>query len=93
MNESNYWITRFLFQRSLALIYWVAFLIVWNQFVPLCGDHGILPVRLYLKRTGFWDAPSIFWLSPNNTAFEIAAAVGLGLSTLALCGITDAFST
>jgi hypothetical protein len=93
MTGSTYWITRFLFQRGLALIYLVAFLIAWNQFRPLCGDHGLLPARLFVKRVGFWDAPSLFWFRANDTLFAIGAGAGLVLSTLALSGITDAYST
>lgn len=93
MANTTYWITRFLFQRSLALVYLVAFLIVLNQFRPLCGDHGILPARLFLKRATFWEAPSIFWLKANDTVFQWGAIAGVTLSTLALCGITDAFGT
>src|SRR5689334_19958648 len=93
MSAPTYWITRFLFQRGLALIYLVAFLILWNQFRPLCGDNGILPVRLFLNRVSFWDAPSIFWWKANNTVFAAATAVGLFFSICALIGLTDAFST
>jgi hypothetical protein len=89
--SGGYWVTRFLFQRSLALIYLVAFLIAWNQFRPLCGDHGLLPARLFLKRAGFWDAPSLFQLGASDRLFAVAAGTGLVLSVLALTGITDAF--
>ena len=89
MSENTYWITRFLFQRSLALVYLAAFLIAWNQFRPLCGDHGILPARLFLKRVDFWDAPSLFQWKANDTLFGAAAMAGVLLSGAALVGLTD----
>jgi hypothetical protein len=91
--EPTYWITRFLFQRSLGVIYLVGFLILWNQFLPLCGDHGITPARLYMQRLSFWEAPSIFWWKSGDAVFKAAAGGGLVLSILAVAGITDAFSS
>ena len=93
MSENTYWVTRFLFQRSLGVIYLVGFLIIWNQFIPLCGAHGITPTRLFLKRVEFWDAPSLFWWKSSDSVLKAAAAGGLVLSALAVAGLTDAFSS
>lgn len=89
--QTSYWLTRFWFQRSLAVIYFVGFLIAANQFRALCGENGILPVRLFLKRVNFWDAPSIFWLNSSDTALFVAALVGLALSVFALSGLSESF--
>ena len=91
MSGNTYWITRMLFQRSLAFLYVVAFLIVWNQFRPLCGDHGLLPARLFIKRVSFMDAPSLFWWKADDALLAIGAAAGIFLSIMALIGVTDAF--
>jgi hypothetical protein len=53
--NSPYWLTRFWFQRSLGFIYFTGFLIALNQFRALCGAHGLLPARLFLKRIEFGD--------------------------------------
>src|SRR5262245_49801760 len=45
---SGYWLTRFLFLRLLGLVYTVAFLTLINQGIPLIGEKGLLPARLYL---------------------------------------------
>jgi hypothetical protein len=87
----EYWLTRFLFQRALGIVYLVAFLIAFFQFRALCGEHGILPVPLFLKRIRFWEAPSLFWLSPTDRAFALAAALGIALSLLTLTGLSDRF--
>ncbi len=86
-----YWITRLCLQRALGLIYLAAFLAALYQFRPLLGENGLLPVRLYLPRIKFWDAPSLFWLNHSDSAFMIAAWMGVALATLAVTGISDSF--
>ena len=56
----GYWLARWLFERSLGAVYLVAFLVAWNQFRPLLGSEGLLPIPRYLRRTGFRRAPSVF---------------------------------
>ena len=48
MAESGYWYSRFVFERALGLIYLVAFLNAANEFVPLLGEHGLLPFTRYV---------------------------------------------
>jgi hypothetical protein len=91
-DPSQYWLPRFLFQRGLGLIYCVAFLIAINQFRPLLGEHGLLPVPLFVKQAPFRAAPSLFYLFPNDRAFATAAWLGLALSCLALTGLSDRYS-
>ena len=43
------WITRLVFQRALALVYLIAFLVAANQFVPLLGERGLLPVPRFVS--------------------------------------------
>src|ERR1043166_6313142 len=74
---SDYWLTRFWFQRSLAFIYLLAYLIAANQFIPLLGDHGLQPVSLFLLHIRFADAPSLFWLD-HSVAF---------ITTIIWCGL------
>src|SRR3954465_12917129 len=87
----SYWLTRFWLQRSLGLIYFIGFLILLNQFRALCGSRGLLPVRLFLKRVTFWEAPSLFWLNSSDTMLWSLATLGFVLSILALSGVSDAF--
>ncbi|PIR58955.1 MAG: hypothetical protein COU69_02765 [Candidatus Pacebacteria bacterium CG10_big_fil_rev_8_21_14_0_10_56_10] len=51
--DGDFWITRFLFQRALGFTYLVAFLGVVNQFRPLLGDSGLLPVRQFVDSVSF----------------------------------------
>lgn len=57
----DYSLTRFVFLRLLAFIYFIGFLIILNQSQGLLGSHGLLPVKLFIKKVSFWEAPSIFW--------------------------------
>ena len=43
MEISRYWLTRWLFQCSLALVYLTAFLAVLYQFTPLLGCVSARP--------------------------------------------------
>src|SRR5581483_4885995 len=89
----GYWLARFVFQRTLALVYLIAFLCALNQFRPLLGDRGLLPVRLFVQRVGFRQAPSLFPLWPHDNAFAAAAWIGVILSVIALSGLSDRYST
>ena len=46
----GYWLTRFVILRLLGFIYAIAFLVAANQLVPLIGEHGLLPLGLFLDR-------------------------------------------
>ena len=81
---SQYWAPRFLFQRGLGFIYLIAFLIAINQFRPLLGEHGLLPVPLFVKQVPFRASPSLFYFFTNDRAFAIAAWLGFALSCLAV---------
>ena len=73
----GYWYSRWLFERALAIIYLVAFICAVNQFVPLLGEHGLLPVPLFVGAIPFRESPSLFYLAPTDTAFRAAAWAGV----------------
>ncbi len=88
----HYELTRFILQRSIAFIYFFAFLIVVNQFLGLAGSKGLLPVSLFVKRVSFMDSPSLFYYFNSDFALQAFAWLGLGLSFFALTGMSDSFS-
>jgi hypothetical protein len=92
-NDPRYWLPRQLLQRGLGLVYLIAFLVAVNQFVPLTGAHGLLPVPIFVRQVPFREAPSLFYLFPTDKAFLAASWLGLALSALALAGIADRFRT
>lgn len=74
----------------MAALYLVAFLTVVNQFKPLLGERGLLPVPDYIRRTGPRGITSLFRWGYSDRRLMVLAWSGLALSTLALLGITDA---
>jgi hypothetical protein len=90
-SPATYWFVRLFFQRGLALVYLIAFLVAVNQFRPLLGEHGLLPVPRFVGRVEFQQTPSLFFLWPRDTAFTLFAWIGVGLSVLALAGISERY--
>src|SRR5579871_229601 len=78
-------------QRGLALVFLIAFLNAVNQFKPLLGERGLLPVPQFIQEISFGDSPSLFFFFPNNTAFTIAAWLGVALSCAAVIGISERY--
>lgn len=92
IGSETFALTRIALQRSLGLALLMAFLNAVNQFRPLLGDRGLLPVSVFIKQVPFRDSPSLFYLFPNDAAFAAAAWLGVFLSCLALTGVADNFA-
>ena len=90
--QGGYWLTRFVFQRSLGLVYLIAFIAALNQFRPLVGERGLLPVTGYIRQVSFREAPSLFHFFPKDVAFTTVAWLGIVLSCLAVTGLSDRYS-
>ncbi len=88
---SDEWLTRLVFQRALAVVFFIAFLNTANQFKPLLGERGLLPVGSYVKDSTFSEIPSLFVFFPNDVAFTAAAWTGVAISSLAVVGLTEQF--
>ena len=84
---SGYWSSRWLFERGLAVIYLIAFLVAVNQFLPLAGERGLLPAARFVREVPFRYSPSLFYWWSSDQAFRVAAWVGVALSLVALTGI------
>jgi hypothetical protein len=84
------WIVRLILQRSMAALYLVAFVCAFNQFKPLLGEHGLLPVPAFLKRSHLREAPSIFHWRYSDRMLDIVAWSGILLSVAALTGLSEA---
>jgi hypothetical protein len=94
----SYWLTRFLILRLLGLVYFVAFLSLANQVLPLIGKDGLLPVELYLSQVvryygsplaGFLQIPSLFWINSSDSFLVVMAWSGAALSLLVLLGFAN----
>lgn len=82
-------LTRLLLQRGIAAIYLLAFLNALNQFKPLLGERGLLPVPTFLARVKFREAPSLFHFRYSDRLATLVCASGLGLAALVLTGVTE----
>src|SRR4051794_28828337 len=88
----NYWLTRLLFQRGLGIVYLSAFLCALNQFRPLLGERGLLPVPIFVRQVSFRETPSLFFFAPKDWAFAAAAWLGIALSCLVIMGLADRYN-
>jgi hypothetical protein len=86
---SHYWLARLVFTRALGLVYLIAFLCALNQFRPLLGQHGLLPVPDYISRVPFRSSPSLFYFVAKDWAFTAAAWAGIALCCIAISGVAD----
>jgi predicted DCC family thiol-disulfide oxidoreductase YuxK len=94
---STYRFSGLLFARVLGLIFLLAFLSLWAQVGGLVGDHGILPIKDYFAALSaapnhFWNAPSLLWLSPNNTGLITVLATGSVCALLSMAGLVPAWA-
>jgi hypothetical protein len=85
-SSPDYWYSRFVFEKGLALIYLIAFLVAANQAVPLLGARGLLPAARLTQYLSFRQSPSLFFLSSTDTSLRLAAWTGVALAGLALSG-------
>ncbi len=87
------WLTRLLLLRGIGIVCLIAFVVALNQFRPLLGEHGLLPVPLFVRQAPFRVTPSLFYLFPRDIAFSIAAWIGIVLSCLVITGISERSTT
>lgn len=85
----DYWFARFLIQRAIGFIYLLAFINALNQFIPLLGEKGILPLPDFLDRMSFRDKPSLFHWQYSDQLFRSVAWTGIVLSVIAVSGLSD----
>ncbi|ELY94113.1 lipase maturation factor family protein [Natrialba taiwanensis] len=93
----EFWLARLLFQRGLALLYLLAFLVAAFQFRPLAGEDGLLPIEWYAEGASFRERPSLFYFVPSDRAIGLAAWSGVVVSGLVLLGapywLPDGYAT
>lgn len=83
-SSSDDWASRWIFERFLGLTYLVAFIVVINQFRPLLGERGLLPVPRFTAATPWRQAPSLFHIAYSD---RLAAVVGWIGALLAACQV------
>ena len=91
LEAPEYWLARLVLERGLGAIYLVAFLVALQQFTPLLGERGLLPVREFTTYVPFRASPSLFHLRYSDRLFRACAWLGIALSALVVAGLPDAW--
>jgi hypothetical protein len=81
--------SRFVIQRGLGFVYLLAFVQALNQFRPLAGENGLLPVNRFLNNISFKRSPSIFHWHYSDRIFGFIAWAGIFLSLVAFSGLSE----
>ncbi len=89
-SASDSWLSRWLFERALAAIYLIAFIVAAEQFPVLLGERGLQPVPSFLSAVRFRRAPSLFYLHYSDGLLVVVAWAGIVLAGLLLVGIPQA---
>jgi hypothetical protein len=87
--QPDAWFARTAFQRGLAAVYLLGFLVAANQFRGLLGEHGLLPIPAFLRRSPFRRSPSIFHLYYSDRWYAAVAWTGAALSAALAAGAAD----
>lgn len=85
----EYWLSRVVIQRGLAVLYFVAFAGAAHQFRALIGERGLLPVPRFTARVPFSRAPSLFHWRYSDRLFASVAWGGAALSAAVAAGAGD----
>src|SRR6185437_7958242 len=90
LHPADYYWARVALEKSVSLLFLIAFLNVVNQFKPLLGERGLLPVPLFVREVSFRESPSLFFFFPTDRAFTLCGWIGVALSTMIVLGLFDA---
>jgi Lipase maturation factor len=92
LKPEDYWLARLALEKAVTGLFLIAFINGINQFRPLLGEKGLLPVPLFVKRLQPQDSPSLFFFFPCDRAFTICAWLGAALSIITLSGVVDRYT-
>jgi hypothetical protein len=90
LSAPDYSISRLLVERGMAGIYLIAFTNVAQQFRPLLGERGLLPVPDLLRFAPFRRSPSLFHWHYSDRALMVVAWTGILLAAALLVGLPQA---
>ena len=92
---------RWLFLRSLGLIFFSAFYSLAFQIHGLIGEQGILPANSYLQEltrmlgavSKIWYAPTLLWVNASDSALTIVIVLGVAASILLILNVAPRATT
>lgn len=92
-------LTRLWIVRGLGLIYFNAFLIVFNQGLGLWGDRGLLPIQTFTRQVlekfggdamaAFWAWPSLFYFVEAEPILKAFGWLGMAGGVLMMFGFAN----
>ncbi len=85
----GYWLSRLVFQRALAVVYVVAFVVALRQFRGLLGEHGLLPVPELVRAVPFRRSPSLFHWHYSDRLYAAVSWAGAALASGVVVGLAD----
>ncbi len=92
-NNERYELSTFFYLRFLGLIYICVFLPLFFQYLGLLGENGLLPLKNFYSTAwgwkDFWQAPSVFWFSQNDSFALGLIQIGLALALLVSFGFSN----
>jgi Lipase maturation factor len=83
----DYEIARQVVQRGVGVLAFVAFLSTLNQFRPLLGEHGLLPVPELLRLAPRLRGPSVFRWGYTDRRLVALAVAGMVLAASVVAGL------
>lgn len=87
LDARDYEIAREILQRGVAALAVVAFWSTLNQFRPLLGEHGLLPVPELMRLVGRLRGPSVFRWGYSDRRLVAVAVTGLVLGASVVLGL------
>jgi predicted DCC family thiol-disulfide oxidoreductase YuxK len=98
----QHFLVRWLFLRSLAIVYLIAFISLWTQIIGLVGQNGILPAKSTVENLQRQVAaanigieryhlfPTLCWFSASDRSLQYQCALGVLFSVILLVGFAPA---
>mgnify|MGYP000253432439 CR=1 FL=1 len=86
-DAEGYDAARLVLQRGIAAVYLIAFLNALNQFRPLLGERGLLPVPRFVARVPWRASPSLFHWRYSDRLLVAVAVLGMLLAATVVVGL------
>jgi len=102
VEQSDYFLTRWIFLRALGAIYLVAFISLWMQIAGLIGHDGILPTGQFMSAVKqqcdtqgiglerYYLLPTMSWFDASDNFLNLQCAAGTFFAILLIFGIAPA---
>ncbi|XP_065065932.1 lipase maturation factor 1-like [Rhopilema esculentum] len=90
VESGTYWLTRVLYLRYLAFIYFIAFLVALKQNKQLIGKQGLLPANKFIEQINAHfgnDVKASFYAVPSLLIFLDKESIDTWLDAIAYLGI------